>query len=74
MKSTDALAKRHVDPLVGLQDYDIRALAKALAVTGVNGFAKIIAGIWRIFRHQDATLVEINPMAQTSSGLMALDA
>jgi succinyl-CoA synthetase beta subunit len=74
MKSPDKLVKRHVDPLVGLQEFDIRALAKALAIAEVNDFAKIIEGIWNIFRHQDATLVEINPMAQTSSGLMALDA
>lgn len=73
-KSPDKLVKRHVDPLVGLQEYDIRTLAKALAVADVNGFATIIKGIWRIFRHQDATLVEINPLAQTPSGLIALDA
>ena len=73
-KSPKKLIKRHVDPLVDLQEYDIRALTKALAVADVNGFAKIIKGIWRIFRHQDATLVEINPLVQTSSGLIALDA
>ena len=73
-KSPKKLVKRHVDPLVGLQEYDIRALAKALAVIDVNGIAKIIKGIWRIYRYQDATLVEINPLAQTSSGLVALDA
>ena len=74
MKSPDKLVKRHVDPLVGLQEFDIRALAKALAIAEVNDFAEIIEGIWNIFRRQDATLVEINPMAQTSSGLIALDA
>jgi succinyl-CoA synthetase beta subunit len=74
MKGTDKLVKRHVDPLVGLLEYDIRALTKALKISEVNDFAKVIEGIWSIFRHQDATLVEINPMAQTSSGLIALDA
>jgi len=73
-KSSKKLVKRHVDPLVGLQEYDIRALAKALAIADVKGFATIIKGIWRIFRHQDATLVEVNPLAQTPSGLIALDA
>jgi succinyl-CoA synthetase beta subunit len=73
-KSPDKLVKRTVDPLVGLQEYDIRALAKALAIADVNGFATFIKGIWRIFRHQDATLVEVNPLAQTPYGLIALDA
>jgi succinyl-CoA synthetase beta subunit len=74
LQSPDKLVKRHVDPLVGLHDYDIRVLAKALAIAEVNAFAKVLEGIWSILRHQDATLVEINPMAQTSSGLIALDA
>ena len=73
-KSPEKLVKRPVDPLVGLQDYEIRVMAKALAVAEADKFAKVVQGLWRIFRDQDATLVEINPMAQTFADLIALDA
>jgi len=73
-KNPEWIIKRHIDPMIGVQDFMIRSLVKALGIDGVEGFRKLIHGMIALFHEKDATLVEINPLAVTPSGLVALDA
>ncbi len=59
--------------LLGILDFQIRYAAKKLGIKDVFEFKKIILAMYQIFKDLDATIVEINPLAMTSSGLMAID-
>ena len=66
-----------VDPLVGLQPYQARNLARALRISSkmLGEASGLIIGVYRTFIQCSCTLVEINPMAITTDGrVMALDA
>ncbi|WP_077490822.1 ADP-forming succinate--CoA ligase subunit beta [Sinomonas mesophila] len=72
----EALAKVPVDPAVGIDT------AKAAEIVEAAGFApelrEKIAGVlvklWDVFKGEDATLVEVNPLVKTGSGeIIALD-
>ena len=66
-----------VDPVMGLQQYQCRALAISLGLNGPQGkqLAKILSGLYRLFVDKDLSLVEINPLVITGDGdLEALDA
>jgi succinyl-CoA synthetase beta subunit len=72
----EALAKVPVDPAVGID------AAKAAEIVEKAGFApelrEKIAGVlvklWDVFKGEDATLVEVNPLVKTGSGeIIALD-
>ncbi|MDN4482730.1 ADP-forming succinate--CoA ligase subunit beta [Demequina lignilytica] len=72
----DALAKVAVDPLVGID------AAKAAEIVDVAGFpedlkapvADVIARLWDVYKNEDATLVEVNPLVRTEDGsIIALD-
>jgi len=60
----DAIVKLKVDPLLGLQAYQARNLAKALGLTGklIHSGAKLIAGVYKTWWECDASMVEINPL------------
>lgn len=73
-KTPEQIVKRHVDPFLGIQDFLVRPLAKALKVDDFQSFRKLVETMVRIFHEKDATLVEINPLAMTTKGLVALDA
>lgn len=67
----------HVDPAAGLQGYQCRKLAFALALEGtqIRAFQKFMNGLHELFVASDASLVEINPLVVTKKGeLVALDA
>lgn len=70
----ELIIKRHIDPFVGVQDYELRFLAKALQIVDLQAFADFIRKICAASQELDATLLEINPLALTPSGLIALDA
>lgn len=59
--------------LLGILDYQIRIAAKYLEIENVAYLRKIILSMYRIFKDYDATLVEINPLAVTPDGLIAID-
>jgi len=59
--------------LLGITDYQIRFLAKNLKINDYQEFREIILSMYRIFKEYDASLVEINPLALTSDGLIAVD-
>ena len=66
-----------VDPVMGLQQYQCRALGIALGLNAAQGkqLAGILSGLWRLFVDKDLSLIEINPLVITrDGGLEALDA
>ena len=72
----DALAKVGLDPVVGI-DADVAALITAEAGFREEDRAKVadvLVKLWEVFRANDATLVEVNPLVKTSAGrIIALD-
>lgn len=72
-ESPEKIIRKCIDPFVGLMDYDIRDLAVQLDMPFDKEFVSTVKGIWNILRTQDAILVEINPLAVTDNGLLALD-
>lgn len=71
------LAQEHVDPAVGLLDFQARRLATVMGLGGKQMMhaARIMKSLYRAFRDKDALMVEINPLALRSNGrLLALDA
>ena len=72
----DALAKVAVDPIVGID------AAKAAEIVAEANFpeelrakvAETIQKLWVVFKEEDATLVEVNPLVKTGAGdIVALD-
>jgi succinyl-CoA synthetase beta subunit len=72
-----AIARLHVDPLLGFQDFHGRRLAFEAGVAGdvVRPVGEMLAKLYRVFVEEDATLVEVNPLIVTPErGVRALDA
>ena len=66
-----------IDPAVGGQAYQGRALAFQLGLKGkqVNQFAQVFVALARMFVERDLSLLEINPLVVTSEGnIHCLDA
>lgn len=61
------------DPFLGILEYQIRFIAKKINIENYSEFKKIIEAMYKIFKEYDATLVEINPLAITPNGLVAID-
>ena len=73
----DKISTFTIDPVMGLQQYQCRALGLALGLNGTQNkqLAKILSGLYRLFVDKDLSLVEINPLVITGDGdLEALDA
>ncbi len=73
----DAIAKVHVDPLLGLEDYLARQLVfgAKLNPEARSGAIAVLKSLYRAFVELDADLVEVNPLILTPDGRMhALDA
>jgi succinyl-CoA synthetase beta subunit len=73
----DAIARLHVDPLLGFQDFHGRRLAFEAAVDSdvVRPVGAMLARLYDVFIAEEATLVEVNPMIVTPErGVKALDA
>ncbi len=73
----EKIARLHLDPALGLQDFQIRQLAfdsklPPAAVKGIGPFMKALAKVYNDF---DCSLAEINPLVLTGDGkLIAADA
>ena len=76
VEKPEALAKVAVDPIVGID------AAKAAEIVATAGFSAELAGpvadviqkLWAVYRDEDATLVEVNPLVLTEDGkVIALD-
>jgi succinyl-CoA synthetase beta subunit len=73
-QAPERIKKQHLDPMVGIQDFVLRALVKSLGVEDRNTLGSVVQKLWDIARKMDTTLIEINPLAATPQGLVALDA
>ncbi|HEX2110712.1 MAG TPA: ADP-forming succinate--CoA ligase subunit beta [Gaiellaceae bacterium] len=76
-KTPEALAKLHVDPLVGFQPYQARWLCFTAGVTDPgeqNQVVALVEKLYRAFVECDAMLCEVNPLIVTPEGeVRALD-
>jgi succinyl-CoA synthetase beta subunit len=73
----DALARLHVDPLLGFQDFHGRRLAFQAGVDAdvIRPVGAMLAKLYEVFIQEDATLVEVNPLIVTPDrDVRALDA
>ncbi|WP_103354329.1 ADP-forming succinate--CoA ligase subunit beta [Amycolatopsis sp. CA-128772] len=66
----DALVRVPVDPLAGV---DAAAVAAAFPAGVRAEVAGVVAKLWEVFVAEDCTLVEVNPLASTPAGIVALD-
>lgn len=62
------------DPLLGPADFQARYISKALGYENYKELKSFVEKLYLVFKQSDATLVEINPLAITPQGLLALDA
>ncbi len=72
----EKILKEFCDPLLGLQDFQCRALAFGLNLEGkqIAEFGKLAKGLYKLFKENDLAMVEINPLIVTATGsLVALD-
>lgn len=73
----EALVRLHVPPLLGIQPFVLRRLRNGLGLPGAaaEALTDVAARLYRLFREEDAELVEINPLVLTEDGgLVAGDA
>ena len=72
----EKIIKTHIDPLLGLKDYQARDIAVGIDLPKEHWklFGQIAHGLWRAYQECDATLAEINPLVITGDNrLVALD-
>lgn len=75
-RTPDRIIRLHIDPLLGLREYQARDVAVAIDLPKDywRQFMTVADGLWRVFVENDATLVEINPLVITKEKrLIALD-
>ncbi len=76
-KTPERIIKVQVDPLMGIQGYQLREVAFGLGLKGAafKAFSKLLANLYKCFVDNDCSLVEINPLILTSDEqVIALDA
>jgi len=72
----DKIIKVHIDPLLGLRDYQARDIAAFIDLPRENWreFGSIANGLWQAYMNSDATLAEINPLViDKGKKLIAVD-
>jgi succinyl-CoA synthetase beta subunit len=73
----DAIIKTSIHPTLGLQSYQTRKIAKQIGLGGdkLGAFSKLLSALYRLFIECDCSMVEINPLVETTDGqILALDA
>src|SRR3712207_1163530 len=76
-RDPSAIARLHVDPLLGFQDFHARRLAFEAGVDAdvIRPIGALLAKLYDAFVGEEATLVEVNPMIVTGDRrVVALDA
>ncbi len=71
-----AIVKTPIDPLLGLCDYQVRDVVAAAALDpegpgaadAKKALGAVVRKLWKLYRHRDATLVEVNPLVLTKQG------
>ena len=73
----EALARVAVDPNVGIDDAKAREIVTAAGFDGDDRrrrSSRCSRRLWTVYREEDATLVEVNPLVRTAAGdIVALD-
>ena len=75
--SPEKIMHEPVHPLLGLQGFQTRKLAKALGLDGkmLGQATKLFTAMYRLFLERDCSQIEVNPLVITPDGrLLALDA
>ncbi|MFP5346727.1 MAG: ADP-forming succinate--CoA ligase subunit beta [Actinomycetes bacterium] len=73
----EALAKVEVDPLVGIDEAKAREIVEKGAFPDdvKDQVVAVVQKLWEVYRDEDATLVEVNPLVKLEDGkVVALDA
>ena len=76
-KDPDAIARLHVDPAWGLDDWQVRDLVKRAGIPAQahRQMVPMVKALVKAYIESDADLVEVNPVAWTPDGrLLAADA
>ena len=76
LETPEKIIKVHIDPLLGLRDYQARDIAASIDLPREHwrAFGEIAHALWRTYEGNDATLAEINPLVITAEKqLVALD-
>jgi len=66
-----------IDPVAGLQGYQVRELGFGLGLTGdqIKALGRIMHSLYQLFREKECSLLEINPLIVSGKDeLLALDA
>ncbi len=72
----EKIIRVHIDPLLGLKDYQARDIAASIDLPRDlwRTFVQVAAGLWCAYTDSDATLAEINPLViDTENHLLAVD-
>jgi succinyl-CoA synthetase beta subunit len=72
----EKIIRRKINPLIGLQEFESRWVAKQLGYSGkqMNQLASIINKLFQMMLDYDAELIESNPLIETETGeLVAAD-
>ena len=75
-ETPEKIIKVHIDPLLGLRDYQARDIAAGIDLPRElwREFNAIALGLWKAYSENDATLAEINPLIiNKEHKLQALD-
>ncbi len=75
-KHPEQILQEVCDPLNGLVDFQARNIAFQLSLEGdqIGMFTKLLKGLYKLFKDNDLSLLEINPLVVTAEGkLVALD-
>jgi len=74
--SPEKIIKVHIDPLLGLRDFQSRDIAAGIDLPRDcwKEFARISLNLWKVYSETDSTLAEINPLVITKDRhLVAVD-
>jgi succinyl-CoA synthetase beta subunit len=76
VEKPEALARIEVDPLTGIDAAKAEEIARAAGFPDdlIPKVAPVIVGLYEVYKGEDATLVEVNPLVLTEEGeIIALD-
>lgn len=75
-KDPEKIIQQAIDPLIGLRDYHCRNIAKKLGFSGreMTSLTELIKKLYKVAYEMDAELTEINPLALSCEGFIAVDA
>jgi succinyl-CoA synthetase beta subunit len=73
----DAIIRTYVHPALGIQSYQCRKIARQIGLGSdkLRAFEKLLTALYRLFIESDCSMVEVNPLVETTDGqILALDA